>query len=84
MLHAMNRRDILIGSIAAGTALALPARLPAQVRAWWRDADARVTGADALTAAWQERMGETRILHLVPTEEDYDYQEDVVDNGADE
>lgn len=55
-----------------------------QLLATWRDPAAREVGAEALTGAWQERMGETRILHLVPTEEDYDYQEDVVDNGADE
>jgi hypothetical protein len=54
-----------------------------QLLATWQDADAREAGSSALSAAWQERMGESWILHLVPSDEDYDYQEDVVDNGAD-
>jgi hypothetical protein len=51
--------------------------------ATWRNTDARERYAGALTAAWRARMGGSSILHLVPSDDDYDYQEDVVDNGAD-
>jgi hypothetical protein len=51
--------------------------------ATWRDFASREAGLPALSAAWQACMGDTRMLHLVPHDEDYDYQEDVVDNGTD-
>ena len=54
-----------------------------QLLASWRDAAARAASSNALGAAWRSRMGDASLLHLVPSEEDYDYQEDVVDNGAD-
>lgn len=51
--------------------------------ATWRDAAARESFAEMLTAAWQASGADGRILNLVACDEDYDFQEDVVDNGAD-
>ena len=52
--------------------------------ATWQDAAARETFSETLTAAWQGSVEDGRILHLVSCDDSYDFQEDVVDNGADE
>lgn len=52
--------------------------------ATWRDAAARQISRQALGDAWKDRTGDGTVLHLVPSDEEYDYQEDVVDNGADD
>ncbi len=52
--------------------------------ATWRARPDRATWSEMLSAAWRDKVGESRILHLIPTDDDYDFQEDVVDNGADE
>jgi len=54
-----------------------------QLLATWRDAAARDRFAASLTASWQARTGNGRILNLAPSDEGYDYQEDVVDSDAD-
>jgi hypothetical protein len=50
----------------------------------WRDDAGREKFSAAMTAAWRDRVGDGRILHLIPSEDAYDYQEDVVDNGSNE
>lgn len=52
-----------------------------QLLATWQDEAVRAAFAVALTAAWRNAMGDDAgILNLVPTDEGYDYQEDVIDN----
>jgi hypothetical protein len=53
-----------------------------QLWATWRDTAARAAGAGGLTRAWAEAGGERGALHLVPSEEDYDYQEDCMNDGS--
>jgi hypothetical protein len=56
-----------------------------QLLATWRDEAGRASFGPALTAAWHEAMGsDAGILNLVPTDEGYDYQEDVMDNPIDD
>jgi hypothetical protein len=50
----------------------------------WRDRAARLAFSAMLTDAWHERVADGRILHLIPSDDGYDYQEDVVDNGMDD
>ena len=54
-----------------------------QLLATWRNTEARDLFAPALTAAWQDAMDGAGILNLVPTDEQYDYQEDVMENPVD-
>ena len=51
-----------------------------QLLVTWRDASARDLGANALGAVWRARSAGSQILHLLPLDEDYDYQEDVADD----
>ena len=53
-----------------------------QLWATWRNAAARSAGAGGLTRAWAQAGGERGALHLVPSEEDYDYQEDCMNDAS--
>lgn len=53
-----------------------------QLWATWRSAEPREAHGEALTRAWKAVAGEQRVLHLLVVEEQYDYQEDVLDNVA--
>ena len=53
-----------------------------QLWATWRSDGPRRDHAVALTRAWCELAGDARVVHLVSVDEQYDYQEDVLDNVA--
>ncbi len=53
-----------------------------QLWATWRDRDARAAGAGFLTRAWTQAGGIRGALHLVPSEDDYDYQEDCMNDAS--
>lgn len=53
-----------------------------QLWATWRSDAPRKSHAEALTRAWRELAGNMRVAHLVSVDEEYDYQEDVLDNVA--
>lgn len=53
-----------------------------QLWATWRSDDPRKRHAAALTRAWRALAGEARVVHLVSVDDQYDYQEDVLDNVA--
>ena len=53
-----------------------------QLWATWRADEPRKTYAGALTSAWRELAGDARVVHLVSVDDEYDYQEDVLDNVA--
>lgn len=53
-----------------------------QLWATWRNAAARDAGAGDLSRAWEQAGGERGALHLVPTGEDYDYQEDCMNDAS--
>jgi len=48
--------------------------------ATWRTTEGRRLHAHALSCAWQARMGDRPVLHLVPSQDDYDFIEDVMDS----
>jgi predicted restriction endonuclease len=82
-------RDVLADASArAGRDLSLVLRslydYDDNLLASWRDHAARLAFSGTLTAAWRDRVEEGRILHLILSNDGYDYQEDVVDNGADD
>ena len=47
----------------------------------WRDVEARRSGAQALASAWGRLGGERGALHLVRSDEDFDYQEDCMNDA---
>lgn len=55
-----------------------------QLLVTWRDCMARMAFSTMLTTAWRDHSEGGQILHLIPSDDGYDYQEDVVDNGAEE
>lgn len=52
-----------------------------ELLATWKNDEGRKAGAPSLTEAWHAKVGPRRILNLVPTDFDYDYQEEVMDNA---
>lgn len=53
-----------------------------QLWATWNDEPTRSSYAHALTQAWHDAGGGQRTVHLLVVDEQYDYQEDVLDNVA--
>ena len=53
-----------------------------QLWATWRADTSRKSHAAALTQAWRELADNARVVHLISVDDEYDYQEDVLDNVA--
>ncbi|MCT2401217.1 hypothetical protein [Novosphingobium mangrovi (ex Huang et al. 2023)] len=51
-----------------------------QLLATWKCRKDLKSGSAALDAAWHAEEGEGTILHLVPSDAEYDYQEEVMEN----
>lgn len=51
-----------------------------QLWATWRSSTPRENHAGALTRAWVDLAGASRVVHLLSLDDQYDYQEDVLDN----
>lgn len=77
MLDIVRREDPAI----AGKLISL---LDHDGRLWatWRDDKARRAGSTLLTRAWAETGGEDGALHLIRSDDDYDYQEDCMNDAS--
>jgi hypothetical protein len=53
-----------------------------QLWATWRTAAARDAGSALLSQAWKDVGGERGALHLVRSDDDYDYQEDCMNDAS--
>ncbi|MFS0736617.1 hypothetical protein ABC347_06170 [Sphingomonas sp. 1P06PA] len=66
----------------AGASLLSLVDYEGQLWATWRDANYRSRFAPLLTRAWAKAGGERGMLHLIPSAEDYDYQEDCMNDAG--
>lgn len=51
-----------------------------QLWATWHDEAGRGRHSGALTEAWAKISGHANVMHLVPTDENFDYQEDCMND----
>ena len=80
LLEALALARKLDEDVASG--LASLVDFDGRLLATWHSEAARSNHAAALTKAWSQITGSDGALHLVPTDEDYDYQEDCMNDPS--